>query len=529
MRRRLPSFIALSFFASITSVQAASLTLEWDLPEQPGATGFIIHYGTAPGVHTVARQTGYVTRYRVDGLEYSQQYCFVVQAHDASGALSPLSSEVCAVTPEPPPPPPTWLESPAYTPPSAGSTGSVTAQASSGGGGDSGGSSSPPVGDVQSVPTSGAGSFQLTASLRNQRFVDLAWGSAPNGASQYRIEVGRAPGTTTTSTTTVSHADSIDLEPFGAGTYYVRARAVLGDTLGDVSTEAAVTVQTRLQSPQAVAATMVGRDAHVTWQMPADGVAATEFHVELGSASGVADVAVMRVAGLSATIRGIPDGTFYVRVRALRPEGLSEPSHEIRLQVAGGTPRCSAPPASPSVLRASAQGTLVTLSWQPGGGDPATSYVLFVGSAPGRRDLLTVPLGAATSLSAVAANGFYALQLVAVNGCGTSAWAAEAEVVVGPPAQAASAGPVPGAPVGLMQQVVGGTVTLSWSPPSGSPVTRYILEATTPAGPLAFDTGHAGTTFINHNTPSGRYTVRVRAANASGMGAASEVVVVVVP
>ncbi len=79
------------------------------------------------------------------------------------------------------------------------------------------------------------------------------------------------------------------------------------------------------------------------------------------------------------------------------------------------------------------------LSWRAGAGDAPTGFMLYVGSAPGRQDLMTVPLGTSTSLSATAANGTYALRLVAMNACGASAWGADAVLTVGPqPAVAAS-------------------------------------------------------------------------------------------
>jgi formylmethanofuran dehydrogenase subunit E len=99
-------------------------------------------------------------------------------------------------------------------------------------------------------------------------------------------------------------------------------------------------------------------------------------------------------------------------------------------------------------------------------------------------------------------------------------------------APAVSALVVPGAPINLAAAVTGSTVTLTWTAPAtGDPVASYILEAgSTPgASNLAnVATGNAATIFVATGVGAGTYYVRVRAENASGAGAASNEVVVVV-
>jgi hypothetical protein len=276
------------------------------------------------------------------------------------------------------------------------------------------------------------------------------------------------------------------------------------------------------------------------WDVPTRG--ATAYRVEIGRQSGQTEVSTLTSGQANTLDFGEREaGVYYARVRAMLGSEWSDESTEVSFVISRKTAApplggaCSAAPEAPIDFVATAQGALVQLSWRAGAGAAPTSYLLFVGSAPGRQDLMTVPLGAATSLSATASDGLYALHLVATNGCGTSAWGADTVLIVGSAPGGASTGgaataQIPGAPSGLTQQVAGSTVILTWTPPAtGGAATRYVLEAMTAAGPVAVDLGATSTTFTHPNTPSGQYVITVRAGNAAGLGPASAAVTVVVP
>lgn len=466
-------FVATLALALPSSVGAASLTLEWDPPSDSTTTGYIVLYGTTSGVYTSQRNAGFATTFRVDGLADGTRYCFAVQAYNSAGQVSEPSSEVCGTTAAAPPPPP--------PPPSDSGTGS-----SGGSGGGSTGGSTGPTGSTGGTTSGGSTSGGTTSG-----------GTTSGGAT--------SGGTAAPATSTSTSSTSIGARPWN------------------------------------VSASLSGQTVDVSWAPPT-AASPSAYRVEIGTSPGTTAMSGL-TAGLAASFRitDLPSAGYFIRVRAVVDGVTGEPSDEIMLTVGGAAPpprsaaiatACSAAPGAPVAFAATAQGSAVQLSWQPGAGDAPTAYVLQVGSAPGRADLLTVPIaGHATGLQATAGVGTYALRLIALNACGVSGFAPEALLVVGGAALAAAgAAAPPAAPASLSQQVDGSTVTLRWSPPaSGAPVTRYLIEATSAAGTFSFDTGNPATSFTSPDTPSGTYTVRVRAGNAAGWGPASAGVTIIVP
>ena len=83
-------------------------------------------------------------------------------------------------------------------------------------------------------------------------------------------------------------------------------------------------------------------------------------------------------------------------------------------------------PAPPSPFSFSQSGPIVVLVWAAAAG--AQDYVIEVGSAPGLSNMLVAPLGATTTLTAMAPPGRYYARIRARNACGSGA--ASNEIVV---------------------------------------------------------------------------------------------------
>jgi WD40-like Beta Propeller Repeat len=185
-------------------------------------------------------------------------------------------------------------------------------------------------------------------------------------------------------------------------------------------------------------------------------------------------------------------------------------------------------PGAPQGLAATVFGSTLTLTWTaPASGTP-TAYVIEAGSATGAMDVANFSTGStATTFSAtVAGGGTFFIRVRAANAAGVSPPSNEILVTIG------SAQPPPGAPIALAASVSGSTVTVTWARPlSGGAPATYIVEAGSSSGAsnlAVIDTQSTAPVLVAPGVGAGTYFVRVRAANASGVGPPSNEVVVVV-
>ena len=123
-------------------------------------------------------------------------------------------------------------------------------------------------------------------------------------------------------------------------------------------------------------------------------------------------------------------------------------------------------PVAPSGLTANVSGTTVTLIWTaPATGDPAASYLIEAGSAPGLSNLASVSTGNAGTLFSAGGVpvGTYYVRVRAANAAGSSSPSNEVVLQVGGPV---GCGPL-GTPTLSVVTNSGGTVGFSWTIPSG--------------------------------------------------------------
>ena len=102
-----------------TAAVVRGATASWDPNTEPDLAGYVLSYGTQPGVHTVVIDVGNVTTYQFNP-PAGRRYYVVVQAYNTAGDLSAKSAEVMVdipAAPGVPTPPPSSGPNP--TPPAA--------------------------------------------------------------------------------------------------------------------------------------------------------------------------------------------------------------------------------------------------------------------------------------------------------------------------------------------------------------------------------------------------------------------------
>ncbi len=288
---------------------------------------------------------------------------------------------------------------------------------------------------VTSTPAPPDAPPALTATVTGSA-LQLTWTAAATGtpAVSYSVSVGDAPGVTTlpvltTSVTTIS-------VPVAAGTtYYARVRAVNGFGTSAPSPEVSVTITVFSPTPGRPAqfgAWFSGRTVTVSWAAPTTGDPVTNYVLEGGSTPGLADLGRVNLGtATSFTVSGVPDGTFWLRLRAANGAGVGPASSELALVMrpAGG---CVGLPMAPVYNAPVVAGNTVTLSWTaPAEGTTPLSYVLVAGSAPGLSNVAVIDLGSpVTSVSGLVPDGTYFVRIGARGSCGVGPLSNERPLVV---------------------------------------------------------------------------------------------------
>ncbi len=256
----------------------------------------------------------------------------------------------------------------------------------------------------------------------------------------------------------------------------------------------------------------------------------TSYSLEGGWSSGATDIGAVPLPATASSI-SIPQaaGTFFVRLRALYPDGVHAGSSELKLS--GGA--IGAPPTpTPTNLSAVTTGATVVLTWQGAVGTAVSDVVIEAGTTSGLSDIVAgLSIGRSGSfMTPVLPSGTYYIRLRAVGPGGTSTASNEVNVVVGS-VQGVSP---PEAPFNLRVSVgAGRTVSLNWwTSDHGPAADAIVLEAGSRPGAADLIAGVA-LPFDEQATfggvPPGVYYVRVRAANGGGVSPVSNEIRLVVP
>ncbi len=86
-----------------TAAEAGPIMLEWEPSPDPTVIGYVVLYGTLPGIYTGTLDAGNQTSATVRGLADGQAYHFAVQAYSSAGRLSTFSNVVSGAVANQPP------------------------------------------------------------------------------------------------------------------------------------------------------------------------------------------------------------------------------------------------------------------------------------------------------------------------------------------------------------------------------------------------------------------------------------------
>lgn len=263
----------------------------------------------------------------------------------------------------------------------------------------------------------------------NGASIVLSWQPPLSGTpTSYHLAAGTMPGSSSLGEASLT---STQFGPFSLpnGRYYARVYALNAAGSSPASNELPFDVVTIALPgpPRSFTASVNGSTVGFTWLPPSTGGAAQDYVLEAGSASGAANiVSGVVIGGTAASFPGIPQGLYFVRLRARNSTGLSGPSNEAIADVGA-----CAPPSAPQNPTYSKEGSIVGVFWGPPAiGGPNLTYVLEAGSASGAADVFNSVVGPTPSISARVAGGTYFVRVRARTSCGTGPASGELEISV---------------------------------------------------------------------------------------------------
>lgn len=199
--------------------------------------------------------------------------------------------------------------------------------------------------------------------------VQVSW-NASAGAVNYIVQVGTAAGASNIFNAGIGNTTRAQ-GTIGPATYFWRVIAVdASGARSAPSAESQFTVGAGCVPPgppQALSSTVAGLLVTLTWSPPASGSPPTNYVIEAGSASGLANLASLPT-GTAATTFAVqaPPGRYFVRLRSQNACGTSGVSNEQVIAVGGGG-QCSFAVAPPSINVPAAGGTILVNVTAPGG------------------------------------------------------------------------------------------------------------------------------------------------------------------
>jgi predicted phage tail protein len=150
------------------------------------------------------------------------------------------------------------------------------------------------------------------------------------------------------------------------------------------------------QPPTNLTATVNANSVALAWTAPpsSSGGPLLLYRLEAGTGPGATNAGLFDLSPSTTIVvfNGVPNGTFYVRVRAVNAAGVSGPSNEVTIVVCAAG--CVPPPGAVTNLAAQVSGDQVLLTWTaPSSGPAPDGYVVEAGSGSGLANIGQFPTG----------------------------------------------------------------------------------------------------------------------------------------
>lgn len=274
-------------------------------------------------------------------------------------------------------------------------------------------------------PASVLGPPSGVAAVWNPPNVIITWNPPTTGgtAVRYQIDVANNPSFAGGFSVVTQDATPGFLIPGGLreGLNYIRVSAANEAGVGLPSeTIEFMMPLTASHPPRNLNYSAVGNSVTLTWDPAFTGGSPIGYIIEAGFAPGRTDVQLVHYSTTTTWgIDNVPNGVYYVRMRAGNHLGISGPSVEMPVYV--GVPP---PPAAPVGLTAQVTGSVVTLNWAPGSQPntgPATRFVLEAGYSQNTMNIGSMDAGTGTTFAVGnVPPGVYFARIRAANGTGLS-------------------------------------------------------------------------------------------------------------
>lgn len=265
------------------------------------------------------------------------------------------------------------------------------------------------VGGVPALP--GPPSAFLARVVGSQVTVQWVPGTVGGPPSVWRIEAGSAPGARDLGIVHVRPDATTASGSLAPGAYFLRVRGMNAAGQGPASHEVRIQIGPMPtcavpEAPVLLPATVVDRTAQIIWR-EARNTTVANYRVFVGTQPGVADLHTLDVGPVTAFGAQAAPGEYFVWVVATNNCGVSPASNVVRVEIGAGPP-------APANLRASVNGSRVTLGWDAV--PRVDGYLLEVGTASGLADIAAIPTTAEGFAAGGVAPGTYHMRVRAVRG-----------------------------------------------------------------------------------------------------------------